>query len=121
MKVIIVFFTPYFLSYYVIFYCTQFNETLWDHGGSNPKQKPWISNAKTVWWLMSSGKPRAVGNMHVFVACQIDVVNKQLVSPLSWNYPQSEVSLGKSYILTLYKHLDNKKKHYLDVDGAYNK
>ena len=33
---------------------------------------------------MSSGKPRAVCNMHVFVACQIDVVNKQLVSSFSW-------------------------------------
>ena len=62
----------------------------------------------------------AVGNMHVFVACQIDVVNKQLVSPLSWNDPESETSWGKSYILMLYKHLDTKKKHYLDVDGAYN-
>ena len=70
---------------------------------------------------MSSGKPRAVDNMHVFVDCQIDVVNKQLVSPLSWSYPQSETSLGKSYILTPYKHLDTRKKHYLDVDGAYNK
>ena len=34
---------------------------------------------------MSSGKPRALSNMHVFVAYKIDVVNKQLVSPLSWN------------------------------------
>ena len=33
---------------------------------------------------MSSGTPRVVGNMYVFVACQIDVVNKQLLSPLSW-------------------------------------
>ena len=32
---------------------------------------------------MSSGKPRAVDNMHVFVVCEIDVVNKQFVSPLS--------------------------------------
>ena len=30
---------------------------------------------------MYSGKPGAAGNMHVFVACQIDVVNKQLVHP----------------------------------------
>ena len=27
-------------------------------------------------WLMSSGKPRTVGDMQIFVACQIDVVNK---------------------------------------------
>ena len=32
---------------------------------------------------MFSGKPRALSNMYVFVACKIDVVNKQLVSPLS--------------------------------------
>ena len=30
---------------------------------------------------MSTRKPEAVGNMHDFVVCQIDVVNKQLVSP----------------------------------------
>ena len=28
---------------------------------------------------LSSGKPRAVDNMHIFVACQIDVVKKQFV------------------------------------------
>ena len=28
---------------------------------------------------MSSGKPRAVGNMHIFVACQIDVVNEPIL------------------------------------------
>ena len=65
---------------------------------------------------MSSGKPRAIGNMHVFVACQIDVVNKQLVSPLSWNNLLSETSLGESYILTIYRHLGAKKKHSLDVE-----
>ena len=50
---------------------------------------------------MSSGKPRAAGNKHAFVAYQIDVVNKQLVSPLSWNDPLSETSLGESCILTI--------------------
>ena len=69
---------------------------------------------------LSSRKPRAVGNMHVFVACQIDVVNKQLVSPLSWNNPLSETSFGNSYILTIYRHLDVKVKHPLDVEGVYN-
>ena len=42
-----------------------------------------MTNAKTERKLMSSGKPRAAGNKHAFVAYQIDVVNKQLVSPLS--------------------------------------
>ena len=69
---------------------------------------------------MSSGKPCAVGNMHVFVACQIDVVNKQLVSSLSWNNSLSETSLGESYILTIYKHLDVKEKHSLDVEEVYS-
>ena len=58
--------------------------------------------------------------MHVFVVCQIDVVNKQLVSPLNWNNPLSETSLGESYILTIYRHLDAKEKHSLDVEGVYN-
>ena len=69
---------------------------------------------------MSSGKPRAVGNMQVFVAFQIDVVNKQLVSALRWNNPLSETSLGESYILTTYRHLDAKEKYSFDVEGVYN-
>ena len=52
-------------------------------------------------WLISWGKPRAVGNMHVFMTCQIDVVNKQLASLLSWNDPLWETLLGESYILTI--------------------
>ena len=50
---------------------------------------------------MSSGKSRAVDNMHVFVACQIDVVNKQLVSLLGWNNPLSKTSLGESHIFAI--------------------
>ena len=55
-----------------------------------------------------------------FVACQIAVLNKQLVSPLSWNNPLAETSLGESYVLTIYRHLDAKEKHFLDVEGVYN-
>ena len=65
---------------------------------------------------MSSGKSSAVGNMHNFLACKIDVVNKQLVSTLSWNNPLSETPFDESNILTDYKHLDAKKKH----EGVYN-
>ena len=68
---------------------------------------------------MSLEKPRAVGNMHVFVACQINVVNKQLVSPLSRINPLSETSSVESYILMIYRHLDAKAKHSLDVEGVY--
>ena len=58
--------------------------------------------------------------MHFFVACQIDVVSKLLVSSLIGNNPLSETSLGKSCILTIYRHLDVKEKHSLDVEGVYN-
>ena len=69
---------------------------------------------------MSSGKSRVVGNMHVFVACEIDALKKQLVSPLSWNNPLSETSLGESYILTIYRNIEAKEKHLLDTDGVCN-
>ena len=52
---------------------------------------------------MSSGISRAVGNMLAFVVCQIDILNKQLISPLSGNNPLSETSLDGSYILTIYR------------------
>ena len=69
---------------------------------------------------MSSGKPGTVGNMHVFVVCQIYVVNNQLISPFSWNNPLLETSLGEPYILPIYRHLDFKEKHSLDAEGGYN-
>ena len=69
---------------------------------------------------MSLEKSGAVGNMHVFVACQIDVMNKQLVSPLTWKNALSETSLGKSYILTIYRHLDANEKHSLDGERVCN-
>ena len=65
---------------------------------------------------MSSGKSNVVGNMHDFVACKIDDVNKQLFSPLSWNNPLSETSLGESNMLSDYRYLDAKEKH----EGIYN-
>ena len=69
---------------------------------------------------MSSGKPTAAGNMHIYAVCQIDAVNKQLISLLSWNNPLSERSFGESYILPIDRYLDAKKKHSLDVERAYN-
>ena len=69
---------------------------------------------------MSSGKSIVVvGSMHVFVACQIGVLNKPLVSPLSWNNLLSETSLGESYILTIYRHLHAKEKHLFDAEGVF--
>ena len=66
---------------------------------------------------MSSGKSRGVRNLYVFVACQIDVLNKQLVCPLSWNNLLSEASLGGSYILTIYRHLHAKEKFFFRVEN----
>ena len=62
---------------------------------------------------MSSGKLRTVGNMRDFVNCQTDVVNKQFVSSLSWNNPLSET-------WKIYRHLDAKEKHSIDVERIYN-
>ena len=58
--------------------------------------------------------------MHVFLACQIDVLNKQLVSPLSWNNTLLETSLDETYILTIFRQLDAMEKNSLDVDEVYN-
>ena len=58
--------------------------------------------------------------MHVFLACQIDVLNKQLVSPLSWNNTLLETSLDETYILTICRQLDATEKNSLDVDEVYN-
>ena len=69
---------------------------------------------------MSSGKPAAVGNMHVFVPCLTDVVNKKFTSSLSWNNPLSEAPIGESYILIIGSHVDAKEKHSLYVEVVYN-
>ena len=39
-------------------------------------------------------------------------------SPLSWDNSLSETWLGESYIVTIYRHLDAKEKHFLDVEGV---
>ena len=103
LTVILVTSASYFLSYSVILYCSQFSEGLWDHGGATLRNKSWTSNAKIKRRLIPSGKPRAVDDMDVFMVGQTDVVNKQLVSPLSWNNPLSETSVGKWYILIIYR------------------
>ena len=41
-------------------------------------------------------RPRIVSNMHFFVSCQIDVVNKQLFSPISWNNPLSKLKFHQA-------------------------
>ena len=48
-------------------------------------------------WLMSSRRPRVIGNMQFFVTCQNDVVNKQLFFPFSWNNSLPKTALGESY------------------------
>ena len=83
---------------------------LWVNGIRNPYEKPkisnayteqWFSNANTEHWLLASGKPRAVGNIHVFMTCQVHFVDKQLASPLCWKNPLSKALLREPYILTV--------------------
>ena len=70
---------------------------------------------------MSSGRPRAVGNIHFFVLCQIDVVNKQTFCPLSWNNSLSKTALHQSDDYTDDgRYLDAKKKHSLNVERVCN-
>ena len=65
---------------------------------------------QTEGWLIPSWKTRFVGNMRFFLTCQIDVVNKQLVPPISWNNPLPETALGESYILVIYRDLQSVTK-----------
>ena len=58
--------------------------------------------------------------MHVPIACRIVVANEQFVPPLTWNNSLSEITLGESFIRTIYKHLNVKEKLSLDVEGIYN-
>ena len=63
---------------------------------------------------MSSGrKPRAVGDMYFFVPYEIDVLNKQIFSPLDLNNPLPKTALGESYILMIDRNLDAKKNSVL--------
>ena len=75
------------IFYYILYYTTIPSLLNRDDGDSNPYEKFWTSIAKTELWPITSGRPRAILNMHFFVLCQIDVENKQLFSPLSWNNP----------------------------------
>ena len=59
---------------------------------------------------MSSEISRAVDNMHFFVPCKTNAVNKEPVSPLIRNNLLSKTALGKLYIMMIYIHLDAKKK-----------
>lgn len=59
---------------------------------------------------MSSERSRAVDNMHFFVPCETNAVNKEPVSPLIWNNLLSKTALGKLYIMMIDIHLDAKKK-----------
>ena len=88
--------------------------------GATLRKKSWISSTKIEQWLISSGKPRAVENMYVTVACQVDLVKKQIVSPLSWNSLLSKTSLCESYVLTIYRYLEAKGKTLLGFEGFYN-
>ena len=66
---------------------------MWDHGGSNPWEKPGTPNFKTEQWLVSSGNQEPQTTWTLSVTCQIDIVNKQLVRPFNWNKPFSKTYL----------------------------
>ena len=69
---------------------------------------------------MSSQISIAIGLVCSFAPCQINVVNKQLVSPISWNNLLSKTALGKSYIPMIDRHLDTQKIYILDGEGVGN-
>ena len=52
--------------------------------------------------------------------CQIDFLNKQLVSPLNWNNPSSKSVLDELYILMIYWQVDAKEKDSFDVEVVFN-
>ena len=57
----------------------------------------------------------------LFLSCQIEAVNKQLISLLSWSNLLLETTLYESYVLTIYRHLDTTEKDSLeDAEGIYN-
>ena len=64
-------------------------------------------------------KPRDIWKTHFLVLCQIDVVNKQLISSLSWVIIIRK-NFMVSHILIICIHLDTKEKHSLDFEGVYN-
>ena len=55
-----------------------------------------------------------------FFPSQIDVVNKRLFPPLSWNKSFSKTALGESYIMMIDRYLVAKNKDSLDVERVYN-
>ena len=63
---------------------------------------------------LSLGRPKALDSLHFLVPCQINVVNKQLVSHFTWN------KLGEAYILTIGSHVDTKKRHSLGAERVYD-
>ena len=64
---------------------------------------------------MFSGKPKVESSIIFFTPCQIDVLSKQLVSPLSGNDPLSEAALGESYILMTYRYSNAKENNSFGI------
>ena len=59
--------------------------------------------------------------MHVFVACQIDALNKKLVSEFSWNDLLSKTSRCIFTEKHFCGHLGAEEKYFLDVEVVYNR
>ena len=84
---------------------------------------PFKQNALRSWWQWPLEKTLDLHvfrktkscRQHVFFApCQIDVVNKQLFCPLSWNIPLPKTALGERYMLMI------EEKHSLGIDSICN-
>ena len=74
---------------------------------------------RTMTYVFKKNKS-CVGNMHFFVPCEIDNVNEQIFSPLTWNNPLSKEVIGESYILMIDRNVDATNKHSLGVERVCN-
>ena len=115
LKAVRVIFTSCFVPYY-----THFNKSflVMVIASLSKNLGPPISKQSDVCCLQ--GSPRTVGKMYFLLPCQIDLVNKQLSSTLSWNNPLAKTALGQSYILMIDRHLDAEKKHSMYIEGVCN-
>ena len=69
---------------------------------------------------MPLGKLKAVGNMHVLWLVKLMLSISNLFLHLVEITRFKKTSLGESYILPIYGHLDAKEKHSLNFEGIYN-
>ena len=106
LKVILVIFTSYFLSYSIVLCYKRFNKTLWDRVGATLTKyvvspMPKLSDNSC---LQENQEQCATCTFLCPIKLMLLWINN-FFSPLSWNNPLSEI-LGELYKLTNYRHLD---------------